>query len=105
MYYIVGAGPATQQVRDGGPGFTEEDLSVAFHRGALQQRYRHERKTGSGLGLALAARLVHRLNGTIEAGHAPEGGAMFIMTFPYPGGTDCENTPSGESAHKLAPPS
>ena len=71
------------QIRDGGPGFTDEDLAVAFERGALQRRYRHVRKTGSGLGLALAARLVTRLNGTIEAGHAPEGGAAFTMTFPY----------------------
>ncbi|GID28246.1 HAMP domain-containing sensor histidine kinase [Paractinoplanes brasiliensis] len=72
----------TVQVRDGGPGFTDDDLAVAFERGALHHRYRHERKTGSGLGLALAARLVTRLNGTIEAGHAPEGGAMFTITLP-----------------------
>ncbi|WP_250006748.1 HAMP domain-containing sensor histidine kinase [Actinoplanes sp. M2I2] len=72
------------EVRDGGPGFTDEDLGVAFQRGALRQRYRHERATGSGLGLALAARLVTRLGGTIEAGHAPEGGARFTVTLPYP---------------------
>ncbi|AGL19770.1 histidine kinase [Actinoplanes sp. N902-109] len=71
------------EIRDGGPGLTDEDLAVAFQRGALQQRYRHVRKTGSGLGLALAARLVTRLGGTIEAGHAPEGGAMFTITVPY----------------------
>ncbi|SNY62990.1 sensor histidine kinase [Paractinoplanes atraurantiacus] len=73
------------EVRDGGPGFTDDDLSVAFQRGALQQRYKHERKTGSGLGLALAARLVERLGGTIEAAHAPEGGAMFRITLPRAG--------------------
>jgi signal transduction histidine kinase len=72
------------EIRDGGPGFTDDDLAVAFERGALQQRYRHVRKVGSGLGLALAARLVGRLGGTIEAGHAPEGGAMFTVTLPYP---------------------
>ncbi|MET0492464.1 MAG: HAMP domain-containing sensor histidine kinase [Actinoplanes sp.] len=71
------------EIRDGGPGFTDEDLAVAFERGALQQRYRHVRKVGSGLGLALAARLVARLGGTIAAGHAPEGGAMFTVTLPY----------------------
>ena len=72
------------EVRDGGPGFTDDDLDVAFERGALNQRYRGIRKVGSGLGLALAARLVARLGGTIEAGHAPEGGARFTATFPYP---------------------
>src|SRR5688500_1723859 len=40
------------EIRDGGPGFSDEDLAVAFQRGALQQRYRGIRRTGSGLGLA-----------------------------------------------------
>ncbi|MEV6636083.1 ATP-binding protein [Actinoplanes sp. NPDC051470] len=70
------------EVRDGGPGFTDEDLAVAFQRGALHQRYRGIRKVGSGLGLALASRLVGRLGGTITAGHAPEGGAQFTVTLP-----------------------
>jgi two-component system sensor histidine kinase BaeS len=70
------------EVRDGGPGFTDDDLAVAFERGALSQRYRGVRKVGSGLGLALAGRLVRRLGGTIEAGHAPEGGARFTVTLP-----------------------
>jgi signal transduction histidine kinase len=72
------------EVRDGGPGFTEDDLAVAFERGALHQRYKGIRKVGSGLGLALAARLVARLGGRIEAGHAPEGGARFTVALPYP---------------------
>jgi len=71
------------EIRDGGPGFTDADLAVAFERGALNQRYRGIRKVGSGLGLALAARLVARLGGTIEAGHAPEGGARFTVEIPY----------------------
>lgn len=73
------------EIRDGGPGFTDDDLAVAFERGALNQRYRGIRKVGSGLGLALAARLVARLGGTIEAGHAHEGGARFTVAIPYPG--------------------
>jgi two-component system sensor histidine kinase BaeS len=75
-------GLAFVEVRDGGPGFTDEDLAVAFERGALYQRYRGVRKVGSGLGLALAARLVRRLGGTIEAGHAVEGGARFTVGLP-----------------------
>jgi signal transduction histidine kinase len=77
-----GGSGGTIEIRDGGPGLTDDDLAVAFRRGALQQRYRHVRKTGSGLGLALAARLIARLGGTIAAGHAPEGGAMFTITLP-----------------------
>src|SRR5882724_558525 len=41
------------EIRDGGPGFTDDDLAVAFERGALNRRYRGIRKVGSGLGLAL----------------------------------------------------
>jgi len=73
---------AELELRDGGPGFTDEDLAVAFERGALYQRYRGVRKVGSGLGLALAARLVRRLGGQIEAGHAREGGARFTVRLP-----------------------
>jgi len=70
------------EVRDGGPGFTDADLAVVFERGALYERYRGVRKVGSGLGLALAAGLVRRLGGVIEAGHAAEGGARFTVGLP-----------------------
>jgi two-component system sensor histidine kinase BaeS len=80
---LTPAGHAVVEVRDGGPGFTDDDLVVAFERGALYQRYRGVRKVGSGLGLALAARLVRRLGGAIEAGHAPEGGARFTVALPH----------------------
>jgi signal transduction histidine kinase len=83
----AGADAAVIEVRDGGPGFTDDDLAVAFERGALNRRYRGIRKVGSGLGLALAARLVARLGGRISAGHAPEGGAMFTVELPYPART------------------
>ncbi|GAA1395024.1 sensor histidine kinase [Catellatospora coxensis] len=70
------------EVRDGGPGLTDDDLAVAFQRGALHQRYQGVRQTGSGLGLALAAGLARRLGGAIEAGHAAEGGARFTVYLP-----------------------
>jgi signal transduction histidine kinase len=73
---------AVLEVRDGGPGFTDDDLNVVFERGALSARYRGVRQVGSGLGLALAARLVARLGGRIEAGHAHEGGARFAVWLP-----------------------
>ncbi|WP_343449482.1 sensor histidine kinase [Micromonospora oryzae] len=81
----AGADPAAGgilEVRDGGPGFTDDDLAVAFDRGALHARYRGVRKVGSGLGLALAAGLVRRLGGEISAGHAAEGGAAFTVRLP-----------------------
>ncbi|MEV1286658.1 HAMP domain-containing sensor histidine kinase [Micromonospora sp. NPDC049679] len=75
-------GTAVIEIRDGGPGFTDDDLAVAFERGALHQRYQGIRKVGSGLGLALAAGLVRRLGGRIAADHSPEGGARFTVSLP-----------------------
>jgi signal transduction histidine kinase len=75
-------GLATVEIRDGGPGFSDADLALVFQRGAMSERYRGMRQVGSGLGLALAHGLVRRLGGTIDAGHAPEGGARFTVRLP-----------------------
>lgn len=75
---------AAVEVRDGGPGLSDDDLAVAFDRGVLYQRYRGVRQGGSGLGLALVQRLAVRLGGTAAAAHAPEGGACFAVTLPWP---------------------
>ena len=74
-----GAGVAVAEIRDGGPGLAEEDLAVAFDRSALYDRYKGVRTVGTGLGLAIVHQLVIRLGGTIEAGHAAEGGARFTV--------------------------
>lgn len=81
----AGAGAAVLQVRDGGPGLTEDDIAVAFERSVLFNRYRGVRRVGTGLGLALVGGLVGRLGGRVGAGHAPEGGAAFTVTLPLPG--------------------
>jgi two-component system sensor histidine kinase BaeS len=73
---------ATVEMRDGGPGLTDDDLQVAFQPAELHRRYRGMRRVGTGLGLAIAHRLVTRLGGTIEAGHAQEGGARFTVRLP-----------------------
>jgi two-component system sensor histidine kinase BaeS len=70
------------EVRDGGPGLDESDLAVAFERSALFTKYRGVRQVGTGLGLAIVHGLVSRLGGTIEAGHAYEGGARFTVRLP-----------------------
>ncbi|MCX5609927.1 MULTISPECIES: HAMP domain-containing sensor histidine kinase [unclassified Streptomyces] len=76
-------GGAELQVRDGGPGLTDDDVRIAFDHGALHERYRDTRPVGSGLGLAIARRLTGRLGGTIRVeGHGPEGGACFTVALP-----------------------
>lgn len=75
-------GSGVVEVRDGGPGLSDDDLRIAFDRSALHDRYRGLRPVGTGLGLALVAGLAGRLGGRAEAGHAPEGGARFTVLLP-----------------------
>jgi two-component system sensor histidine kinase BaeS len=82
-----GRGLAVAEIRDGGPGLSDADLKVAFDRSALYERYKGVRKVGTGLGLAIVQQLVRRLGGTVEAGHAPEGGARFTVKLPVSAGT------------------
>ncbi len=70
------------EVRDSGPGLTDEDAARAFERGALRDTYRDVRPVGTGLGLSIAARLVRRMGATISVGTAPEGGARFTVELP-----------------------
>jgi len=74
---------ATLEVRDGGPGLTDDDVLVAFEPAALHERYRGVRQVGTGVGLALVGRLAVRLGGRAFAGTAPEGGARFGVALPY----------------------
>lgn len=69
------------EVLDDGPGLAEEDLAVAFDRGALHARYRDTRPVGTGLGLSIASRLVTRMGGTIAAANRGGGGARFSVRF------------------------
>jgi two-component system OmpR family sensor kinase len=77
-------GSAVIEVRDGGPGLTEDDLAVAFDRSVLYERYRGVRRVGTGVGLALVHGFVTRLGGAAAAGHAPEGGARFTVWLQMP---------------------
>jgi signal transduction histidine kinase len=79
---VAGAVRVVAEVRDGGPGLTDDDLAIAFQRSALYERYRGVRQVGTGLGLAIVAGLAQRLGGTVEAGHAVEGGARFTVRLP-----------------------
>jgi signal transduction histidine kinase len=84
IVFSVGANAyeATFQVRDGGPGLTDDDCAVAFDRSALYDRYRGVRRVGTGVGLALVAGLTARLGGRAAAGRSPEGGACFTIALP-----------------------
>lgn len=79
---VDGGGQALIEVRDSGPGLTDDDLAVAFEPGALAQRYRDRRPGGAGLGLTLVRRLVEAQHGTVAASHAGEGGLCAQIRLP-----------------------
>lgn len=67
------------QVRDSGPGLSEDDIQVAFQPGELYERYKGVRRVGTGFGLALVGRLANRLGAIATAGKSAEGGAAFTI--------------------------
>jgi two-component system sensor histidine kinase BaeS len=73
---------AVVEVRDLGPGLSAEDRAVAFQPGALHERYRGVRPVGTGLGLALVARLAAGMGGSATVTSNPGGGTSFWVRVP-----------------------
>jgi two-component system sensor histidine kinase BaeS len=95
---------AVVEVRDGGPGLTEEDRAVAFERSVLHDRYRGLRPVGTGLGLALVQALATGMGGSVEAGVAPaEGGACFRVRLPLAGRAPAPGSPRSGQAQGPPP--
>lgn len=84
------AGSWVLEVRDHGPGLTPDDIAVAFEPAALYERYRGVRQVGSGVGLALVARLAARLGGRAEADVGSDGGAVLRVVLPVAGPQDAD---------------
>ena len=70
-------------ILDNGPGFDETVLPHVF------DRFRRGDSLGSsGLGMAIAKKIVEAHNGEIEAGNRPNGGAQVSFTVPLDAGLD-----------------
>lgn len=79
---VAGSSFAAIEVRDSGPGLTPDDVSIAFDPGALHERYRGIRPVGTGLGLALVARLAAAMGGSAAVTSTPGEGASFWVRLP-----------------------
>ena len=80
------AGDARLVVEDDGPGIPADDLPRVFDR---FYRSSSAKGDGAGLGLAIAAWIVERHGGRIEATNRAAGGARFVARMPLarPGST------------------
>jgi len=63
-------------VRDHGPGFLPGQIAQLF------DPFYTTRATGTGLGLAVAQRMVRLHGGTIRAENVPDGGARVRISIP-----------------------
>lgn len=76
------AGEVSIRVRDRGPGILEKDLPRLFDRFYRSSDRRGSGAEGSGLGLAIVRQIVWMHGGTVEAGNAEGGGAVFTIHLP-----------------------
>jgi len=70
-------------VRDNGEGFSEQDLPHVFDR-----FHRGDRRGSTGLGMAIAHRIVEVHGGTIVAGNHEGGGAEVVISLPRSAAAD-----------------
>ena len=75
-------GAVTIDIKDSGPGVTEEERGRLFDRLYRVEGSRNRASGGAGLGLAICRNIVEAHEGAIEALHSPLGGIWIRITLP-----------------------
>lgn len=75
-FEINGAPAVCVSVRDNGPGLADEQRARIF------EAFFTTKSKGTGIGMAIAKRIVEAHQGTITVGDAKDGGAEFLITLP-----------------------
>lgn len=88
---------AVVTVHDDGHGILPENLGKMFAPFFTTK----PAGTGTGLGLYVSMGIVEAHGGSITAGNAPDGGAIFTVEFPL---ADAAGSPSGDQANRVQDP-
>lgn len=80
---IHGRSDSVVEVRDHGPGISEDDAARVFERFYRADSSRYRETGGTGLGLAIVAALVAQHDGTVRLEETPGGGATLSIRLPH----------------------
>jgi two-component system OmpR family sensor kinase len=75
-------GRSVIEVRDHGPGISDEDAAKVFERFYRADTSRTRETGGSGLGLAIVAAIVGSHGGTVRVEKTDGGGATLVVSLP-----------------------
>ena len=80
---IDGRSDAVLEIRDHGPGISEEDADRVFERFYRADSSRQRETGGTGLGLAIVAAIAAQHDGSIRLSQTPGGGATMSIHLPF----------------------